>query len=198
MANRQYNTAVDIGKRLGAELANASAAFDAGQLQAVREMTASIEELGATLQDKFTDFAHWWRVTYVAYATFMGLLALVFTISAIKHYKVLQAAIRALKEQQSSTGSVKALGGQLDSLIWSYRSLLFTTFITLALSVSYFPILVFVAVRAREVASGTHLTEVVLYFYAGFGTLSSVVILVRSVFEDPDGGDWELEKSELS
>lgn len=77
MANMRYNTALDIGKQLMKELANASIAFDAGELQTVSNSTTSIAEITATLEDTFTDFAHWWRVTYTAYAVFMGLLALV-------------------------------------------------------------------------------------------------------------------------
>ncbi|KAL8287166.1 hypothetical protein RQP46_003618 [Phenoliferia psychrophenolica] len=178
LTSRRFISSINVAKDLADLLASASAAFDAGRFDAVREMTSSIEELTGCLEMAFSQFVFWWRTTFAVYAGMTGALVVIYIVSAWRHFRYLQKAIAGVREDQGPTFTVYA--GQLNGLIWGYRSLLFTTFFTLALATSYLAVVLYVAIKPRDVAAGT-------YIYAFFGTLSSIIILARFVLVPSDG-----------
>lgn len=75
--NMKYTDALQVGTALAVVLAEASAAYEAGQLQAMSGMERSIIALEASLERAFSVFVEWWRGTFIVYASLTGALTVV-------------------------------------------------------------------------------------------------------------------------
>lgn len=71
-------------------------------------------------------------------------------------------------------------------LVWGYRALVFTSLVTLLLAAGYLGIAIYLSIDGGAVTTGAHVSSIVslisIYFFAVFGTLSNLVMLIRSIF----------------
>ncbi|KAL8281456.1 hypothetical protein RQP46_006140 [Phenoliferia psychrophenolica] len=189
-ANAWFNRAFQTSQILGRTIDAASAAFEAGDGETVAALQTKIEELGVLVLAQSEKTRIVWRDLFIAYSSFEGVLTIGFFLAAFSHYKSLKISMQQLRQRHPSNGST--FTHQMKALVWTYRALVFTSCITASIASTYFTIGIYIAVEVKNVAAPTKASQIIqllsLYVYAVLGSLTNIVMLVRSFsFASPTG-----------
>lgn len=226
ITNKRYNNAFTAATALIGILEVANAQVQLGKVEA-STLAAELKPLLSVVTGLETEMElliESWKRVWIAWLSFTLLFLIVsrsstssfltttdrnrflklYVYAAITYSRSLNISISNLrsKVRNNSVGTTSdSSSSQLNVLIWSYRTLIFTEVLIACIGFCYLIMSVTLSIKTAEVAQGGVIAELVtlvsIWIFAFMGTLSCLALLFRS-FTSPSASTSSLSSSKKS